>query len=78
MTSISKFSYDQQDLMQVSNEIRRIVFIEEQQVDPEIEYEFEEEGHYYLLYYRKQPIATARWRATEKGIKLERFAMFCR
>ena len=61
--------------MQFSNEIRRIVFIEEQQVDPEIEYEFEEEGHYYLLYYQKQPIATARWRATEKGIKLERFAM---
>lgn len=75
MTSITKFSFDQKDLLVLSNEIRRIVFIEEQKVDPEIEYEYEEEGHYYLLFYNDKPIGTARWRATEKGIKLERFAL---
>jgi len=61
--------------MKISNEIRRLVFIEEQKVDPEIEYEYEEEGNYYLLFYHKKPIATARWRSTDKGIKLERFAL---
>lgn len=61
--------------MSLSNAIRRTVFIEEQLVAPEIEYEYEEEGHYYLLFHDDQPIATARWRETTKGIKLERFAL---
>ena len=61
--------------MSMSNAIRRTVFIEEQHVAPEIEYEYEEEGHYYLLYHNDIPIATARWRETVKGIKLERFAL---
>ena len=75
MTEIKKFTFDRKDLMHISNEIRRVVFIEEQRVAPEIEYEYEEEGHYYLLYHEGNPIATARWRSTSKGIKLERFAM---
>jgi predicted GNAT family N-acyltransferase len=74
-TEIRKFGFDDKNLMKCSNAIRKEVFIEEQQVDPEIEYEFEEEGHYYLLYMDEKPIATARWRKTAKGIKLERFAM---
>jgi predicted GNAT family N-acyltransferase len=72
---IRKFGFDDKNLMQCSNAIRKEVFIEEQQVDPEIEYEFEEEGHYYLLYQDEKPMATARWRETANGIKLERFAM---
>lgn len=75
MATIRKFSFDQKDLIKISNEIRRIVFIEEQHVDPEIEYEHEEEGNYYLLFDENKPIATARWRMTGKGIKLERFAL---
>jgi len=59
----------------LSNDIRTTVFINEQNVAPDIEYEFEEEGHYYLLFYKEKPIATCRWRKTEKGIKLERFAL---
>lgn len=74
-TEIRKFGFDDKTLMKCSNAIRKEVFIEEQLVDPEIEYEFEEEGHYYLLYLDKKPIATARWRKTANGIKLERFAM---
>lgn len=61
--------------MKISNKIRTKVFIEEQNVDPAIEYEYEKEGNYYLLYYDELPIATARWRKTQTGIKLERFAI---
>jgi len=75
MVRIEKFRFDNRALMRFSNEIRNKVFIEEQNVDPEIEYEFEEEGNYYLLFDEINPVATARWRRTEKGIKLERFAL---
>ncbi len=75
MIRIEKFRFEDSEKISRSNEIRTKVFIEEQHVDPEIEYEFEEEGNYYLLYYKEIPIATARWRKTNSGIKLERFAM---
>ncbi len=75
MIRLEKFKFENKEKINLSNAIRTKVFIEEQHVDPEIEYEFEEEGNYYLLYYNKEPVATARWRKTNKGIKLERFAM---
>jgi predicted GNAT family N-acyltransferase len=75
MIEIKKFTFSDKKLLQQSNSIRTKVFIEEQNVDRELEYEFEEEGNFYLLYYQNFPIATARWRKTAKGIKLERFAM---
>lgn len=75
MTTIRRFLFKDEQLISISNEIRRKVFIEEQKVDPEIEYENEAEGHYYLLYKKDVPIATAKWRNTTKGIKLERFAL---
>jgi len=75
MTEIKKFTFADKDLLHLSNEIRRKVFIVEQLVPSEIEYEHEEEGNYYLLYYQEMPVATARWRSTPNGIKLERFAM---
>lgn len=57
-------------------EIRRKVFVEEQQVDAREEYdEFEASSHHYLAYVAATPVATCRWRKTEKGIKLERFAV---
>lgn len=75
MVRIEKFRFEDKVKIKFSNEIRTKVFIEEQHVDPEIEYEFEDEGNYYLLCYNETPIATARWRKTNSGIKLERFAM---
>ena len=54
--------------------IREEVFIEEQKVPEEIEYEFEEESNHYLAFFEEEAIATARYRETEEGIKLERFA----
>ncbi|MBN2174732.1 MAG: GNAT family N-acetyltransferase [Bacteroidales bacterium] len=75
MIEIKRFGFDNKELLKISNSIRTKVFVEEQHVDPELEYENEEQGKFYLLYSDGNPIATARWRETEKGIKLERFAM---
>ncbi len=56
--------------------IRRRVFVEEEGVDPKLEYDANEESaHHYLLLVGNRPIGTARWRETENGIKLERFAV---
>jgi predicted GNAT family N-acyltransferase len=60
---------------EIARSIRHRVFIVEQQVDESLEYENEEESMHYLLFIDETPIATARWRFTEKGIKLERFAL---
>lgn len=55
--------------------IRKKVFVEEQNCDPKDEYENEEESIHFLLIKDNQNIATARYRKTEKGIKMERFAV---
>lgn len=60
--------------------IRRAVFVIEQNVDAREEYEYEAESHHFLARTNDangQPIpsGTARWRRTEKGIKMERFAV---
>lgn len=75
MIEIRKFNIsDSPDLARKALEIRREVFVVEQKVDPDIEYEFEEESVHYLLLDNGNPVATARWRETSEGIKLERFA----
>ena len=73
--SITAFNFEDRKLYQLSFNIRTEVFIEEQKVDPAIERENEEEARYYLLFLEETAIATARWRKTDKGCKLERFAM---
>ena len=60
--------------------IRRAVFVVEQHVDAREEYEYEDESHHFLARTDEgsgQPVpsGTARWRRTEKGIKMERFAV---
>ncbi len=56
--------------------IRQVVFVEEQRVDPALEYdEFEETSTHFIAYVDKVPAGTARWRKTPNGIKLERFAV---
>jgi predicted GNAT family N-acyltransferase len=57
-------------------EIRTRVFVEEQQVPAELEYdEHDSECTHYLATWDKTNVGTARWRHTDKGIKLERFAV---
>jgi predicted GNAT family N-acyltransferase len=57
--------------------IRRKVFVEEQNVPEEEEWdEFEHLSKHYLATYEGKPVGTARWRVTLNGdIKLERFAV---
>lgn len=57
--------------------IREEVFVAEQEVAPEEEFdEFEDESHHFVaLDEEDQPIGSARWRYTDKGIKLERFTV---
>jgi predicted GNAT family N-acyltransferase len=57
--------------------IRREVFVVEQQVPADEEYdEWEGTSRHFLAYDEKgSPCGTARWRHTTKGIKLERFAV---
>jgi predicted GNAT family N-acyltransferase len=62
--------------MEQAFEIRRKVFVEEQQVDAAEEYEFEDEStHFLALNEENKTIGTARWREMPGGIKLERFAV---
>lgn len=59
-----------------SRQIREEVFVVEQQVPPEIEYdEYEESSTHILACLDGVPVGTARWRKTENGQKLERFAV---
>lgn len=55
--------------------IRREVFVLEQECPPELEWEFEEESTHFLAKIADEPAGAARWRKTEKGYKLERFAV---
>ena len=63
--------------LEAAFEIRRKVFVEEQQVPAEEEYdEFEKTARHFLAYDSAGlPCGTARWRYTPKGVKLERFAV---
>ena len=56
--------------------IRRTVFCIEQNVSEEIEMdEFDDIAKHILAYINNKPIGTARWRFTEEGAKMERFAV---
>ena len=73
--SVLQVNFDDKKLINKIFEIRNQVFVVEQNVDPSEEYEFEESSIHFLLFEEKTPCATARYRKTEKGIKLERFAV---
>ena len=75
MTLIEKFEFSNKKLMQISHKIRYEVFVIGQNCAEELEWENEEESTHFLLIEDGQPVATARHRKTEKGFKLERFAV---
>ena len=56
--------------------IREKVFVEEQGVPTADEYDqYEKTAHHYLATCNGVPCGAARWRQTDRGIKLERFAV---
>ncbi len=63
------------DLHNVARKIRHEVFVDAQNVDEELEYEGDEDSTHYLLKINGKAIATARYRLTDRGVKLERFAV---
>lgn len=74
---------DTLQVIKVSNEeelakvfaIRKIVFVEEQHCPPELEWENEEVSTHFLALLNNEPCGACRWRKTEAGYKLERFAV---
>jgi predicted GNAT family N-acyltransferase len=55
--------------------IRQIVFVDEQNCPPELEWENEEVSTHFLALSNHQPCGACRWRKTDKGYKMERFAV---
>jgi predicted GNAT family N-acyltransferase len=76
MIRITRIDFNHKTDIEKAFGIRRKVFVEEQMVDPALEYdEYESIATHYLVFDNDIPCGTARWRKTPKGIKLERFAV---
>ncbi|TXK50509.1 GNAT family N-acetyltransferase [Pontibacter qinzhouensis] len=61
---------------QLAMQVRRQVFVQEQGVPADAEYDsYESSATHYLATYAGAPVGAARWRVTEHGVKLERFAV---
>ncbi|WP_121810462.1 GNAT family N-acetyltransferase [Mucilaginibacter kameinonensis] len=61
--------------LDIVHAIRREVFVVEQNCPPELEYENEDVSHHFLATVDGEPAGACRWRKTENGYKLERFAV---
>ncbi|MFD3003075.1 GNAT family N-acetyltransferase [Pontibacter toksunensis] len=67
---------DQEQDLKAAYSIREKVFVIEQQVPADAEYDqYEGAAKHYLATYEGTPCGAARWRVTDKGVKLERFAV---
>lgn len=73
---IKTFSREDLQGFNLARDIREEVFVKEQNVSREEEFDqFESESKHYLLFFEEQAVATARWRRVGEKIKLERFAV---
>ena len=75
MIEIKKVFFSDKKEIEKCFNIRKEVFVKEQKCDPKDEYENEEESIHFLLLDNKEPVATSRYRKTQFGIKMERFAV---
>lgn len=77
MSGVDIFYADTQELKAKAFAMRQEVFVLEQQVAREDEFDqFEPlSRHFVALDDKKNPVGAARWRRTAQGIKLERFAV---
>ncbi len=72
-TQVRKVS-DPVDLQKVFA-IRREVFVDEQNCPPDLEWSKEDESTHFFALVDGEPAGAARWRKTDNGYKLERFAV---
>ncbi|MDC3105393.1 GNAT family N-acetyltransferase [bacterium] len=75
MIEIKKILFDEKNNLEKCFQIRKEVFVKEQKCDASDEYENEEDSTHFLLIDDNIPVATARYRQTKNGIKMERFAV---
>ena len=75
MIEVKKFTFDNSELMEIAHQIRHVVFVIGQNCPEELEWENEEESTHFLVLDNGESVATARHRKTDKGYKLERFAV---
>lgn len=74
--SVQRFHADDKTLFDTACQIREQVFVVEQNVDRTEEYdEFEKQAVHYLAFADNLAVGTCRWRLTDNGIKLERYAV---
>ncbi len=74
---VVRFNSENKAFLNRAFDIRTVVFVEEQNVDNELEYDgHDDEAVQYLVFYNDKPVGTGRRRNTEEGIKLERFAVY--
>ena len=67
---------DTEELRNKAFEIRKEVFVVEQQVDARDEFdEYETSSTHFVALQGEEPVGAARWRMKSDGIKLERFAV---
>lgn len=74
MIRVKKVETDQE--LQEAFKIREIVFIDEQECPPEEEFDgLDDDSIHLIAYITGVPVGTSRYRTTDKGVKLERFAV---
>lgn len=73
---VEQFNSEKDELLEKALFIREKVFVEEENVPLELEHDgLENTATHYLLFLEGKAVATARHRNTDKGIKIERFAV---
>lgn len=72
---IVQFRWGEQNHTRYCRQIRDRVFLEEQNVPFYIEHAENKNAVFFLAYFRGLPAGCARYRETEEGYKLERFAV---
>lgn len=76
MIQIISFLYEEKNFVEIAFLIRRKVFVDEQHVSRSDENDqYEPEATHYLAFVDEKAVGAARWRKTNYGIKLERFAI---
>ncbi len=75
MNNIEVNKVTTEDVLEKVFNIRRIVFVDEQNCPPELEWENEDVSTHFLASIDGEPVGACRWRKTDAGYKLERFAV---